>query len=217
MLLEYLNEGEQNTLGWRVTEGGAVEELAEGGSWHEAFQLDDGGLADLRAAIGETLAKLDRDHYEPVGSVSHPRRLTWHLGDREIVVDGFPIMKVAPLDELLQTLLRLRFRGEGAVSTVWTWGDQRREFDGEPADVPKLGALLDLVLPAGDAGGGSPAPAAGSPLVAVQWLVGGEPGDSVEVFPDGRRVVHEDGKAREAAALGPDQVTELRERLSQLA
>ena len=216
MLLEYVNEGEQNTVGWRVTDGGAVEELVHGGDgWRKAFQLDEGGVAELRTAIAETLATVDRDHYEPEGSVSHPRRLTWRLGDREIVVDGFPIKKVPPLDELLQTLLRMRFRGEGEVSTVWTWGRERREFSGEPAEVPELAPLLELVLPSGEPSGPAGSDG-GTPLLEVQWLVGGEPGDSVTVYADGRRVLSEDGERHEAEPLDESQVAELRERLARV-
>lgn len=215
MLLEYVNEGERDTVGWRVTDSGAVEELVDGGDgWRKAFQLDETGLAELREAIETTLARVDRDHYAPEGSVSHARRLTWRLGGRTIVIDGFPIMKVPLLDELLQTLLRMRFRGEGAVSTVWIWDGHRREFPGEPADVAELAPLLDLVLPPD--GGSRGAPEDGTPLLQVDWLVGGEPGDSVEVYPDGRRVLVEDGRRKEADPLSEGDLAELRARLARL-
>jgi len=49
-----------------------------------------------------------------------------------------------------------------------------------------------------------PAAEAGTPLLHVLWLVGGEPGGSVEVYPDGRRVLVEDGRRKEADPLDAD-------------
>ena len=178
MLLEYLNEPDDggSATGWRVSEDGLVEQLSDRAEtvevtgettgeqvpleWRESFQLDAAGIESLRDAIRSALEQVDENHFGADSHVSHPRRLTWRLDDagktREIVIDGFPAVKVAPLDELLQTLLRLRHRDEGPVSTRWTWttdGDeQTRDFDGEPAENAKLAPVLDLVMPApGDA------------------------------------------------------------------
>ena len=163
----------------------------------------------------------------PIHTCSHPRRLTWRLDDdgktREIIVDGFPAVKVPPLDELLQTLLRLRHRDEGPVSTRWTWttdGDQHtRDFDGEPAENAKLAAALDLVMPApGDASAGTGDDGHdGAPLLEIQWLAGDSPGDLLTVYPDGARVLKESGSVTRLGALPDGSVTELKTQLELLA
>ena len=245
MLLEYLNEPDDggNATGWRVGEDGLVEQLSDRSEtvevtgettgeqvpleWRESFRLDAAAIESLRDAIRSALGQVDEDHFGADSHVSHPRRLTWRLDDdgktREIIVDGFPAVKVPPLDELLQTLLRLRHRDEGPVSTRWTWttdGDQHtRDFDGEPAENAKLAAALDLVMPApGDAPAGTGDDGhEGAPLLEIQWLAGNSPGDLLTVYPDGARVLKESGSVTRLAALPDGSVTELKTQLELLA
>jgi hypothetical protein len=239
LLLDYLNEPERGSpIGWRVDVEGRVEQLSDSRAhvddsgrvvlepapleWREEYRLDANGLESLREAIRAALTRVDRDHYGQAGDVSDGRRLTWRFEidgrRREIVVDGFPVVMVAPLDELLQTLLRAR-SGDEAVSTVWTWrtgtAATTREFAGEPAGVAKLAPLLELALPGalGEPAGDAPDD---PPLLEIEWRVGGAPGDRLAVYPDGSRILEENGRARKAPPLGEKTLTTLIEGLASL-
>jgi hypothetical protein len=65
-------------------------------------------------------------------------------------------------------------------------------------------------------GGAAGAPEDGTPFLQVEWQVGGKPGDSVEIYPDGRRVLVEAGERKDAGALGEGQLADLRSRLDTL-
>ncbi len=243
MLLEYLNEPDDggSATGWRVSQDGLVEQLSDRAEtvevtgetsgehvpleWRESFQLDAAGLESLRDAIRSALEHVDENHFGADSHVSHPRRLTWRLDDagkkREIIIDGFPAVKVAPLDELLQTLLRLRHRDEGPVSTRWTWtvdgDDQTRDFDGEPAENAKLAPVLDLVMPApGDASTGNGNSPKGPPLLEIEWFAGDESGDRLTVYADGGRVLNESGSVTHLSPLTEGSLAELEKQLARL-
>ncbi len=212
MLLEVRAEpahGDPTT--WRVHDDGRVEERTDG--WHESSRLDDTGLVHVRAAVRAALEQVDRDHYGEAAAIEGGTRMTWRLGTREIVVEGYPLVQVQPLDELLQTLLRELGR-KGTISTRWRWQSESREFAGEPAAVPELVPLLELVLP--EQAGDVTAPPAGTPLLEIEWRVDGSPGDRLAVYPDGRRILVEDGLAHEADPLGASALELLRERLRSL-
>jgi hypothetical protein len=256
MLLEYRHEPHLGSPdGWRVGEDGRVDHLSDriehvaGGrivgrpaelAWREWFRIDAAGLEDLRTAIGATLARVHHDRYGTPEDAARYGRTVWHLsgeeGVREIAVEGFPRVREPALDELLQTLLRARTRGEGPVSTVWTWREDgtehRREYAGEPALVDALAPLLTAVLPTGGdrsretlASGshppfgqhevGEPSPQ-GPALLEVQWRIGGQDGERITIYPDGRRLLHTEHGERETEPLDEYALAELRERLPSL-
>ena len=125
--------------------------------------------------------------------------MTWRLGTREIVVEGYPLVQVQPLDELLQTLLRELGR-KGTISTRWRWQSESREFAGEPAAVPQLVPLLELVLPE-QARATSRLRRPGHRCSRSSGGSTGARATGVAVYPDGRRILVEDGIAHEADAL----------------
>jgi hypothetical protein len=196
---------------WRVHEDGRFEELTDERSASD--RLDAAGLERVRAAVRAALERVDGDHYGAGAAVEGGTRMTWRLGTREIVVDGYPLIRVGALDDVLQTLLRERAR-KGTISTRWIWEGESREFAGEPAALPQLVPLLDLVLPerTGDV---TNAPA-GTPLLEIEWQIDGVPGDRLAVYHDGKRILEEDGVAREAGALDASALEALRDGLQAL-
>ena len=79
------------------------------------------------------LSEVSADSYGSPGRVAGGRRVRWRFDldgtKREIVIDGFPLVTVAPLDALLQKLLSREAGADQRISTTWSWqlGDRSRD------------------------------------------------------------------------------------------
>jgi len=222
LLVSYEAGNHLHRYGGRVFADGRYELFTASGrerpKWtaYEPFTSDEVG--EIRGAVDEAL-----DAGLPSRVTTDPPPLdapTAHftLGDREIMVAGWPANAPPELERLLERISDLR-RKPPVPSTweVWTGKELvALEARCEIGEVARLDALRNAIFlpnaPSSTGAGASADPPAGTPLVRITFAT--PKGDEVlEIHPDGRRVDRTPARGEQVQNLDADRMAAIRHAL----
>jgi hypothetical protein len=224
LLVSYEAGNHLHRYGGRVFADGRYELFTASGledpKWtaYEPFTPDE--VQEIRGAVDEAL-----DAGLPSRVTTDPPPLdapTAHftLGDREIVVAGWPANAPPELERLLERISDLR-RKPPVPSTWELWTGEKLvalEARCEIGEVARLEALRNAIFlpnPPSSPPAGATAtadPPAGTPLVRITFAT--PKGDEVlEVHPDGRRVDRTPARGEQAQELDADRMAAIRHAL----
>ncbi|MCB9797169.1 MAG: hypothetical protein H6741_31160 [Alphaproteobacteria bacterium] len=201
----------RSAVAYSLGEDHRVKATEQTPEWRPVKALSEGELERLRAAVIALDPASLQDRYTPATPVEDGTTLTWTFGDagpaRQVVIEGYPSNRVAPLEELYRLLNALQAPPQ--PSSVWN-------VDGVahlvPCDANALPPLRPVLRALFNPGHVVASPQAGDAVQVLEltYLTEGRETARVRLQEDGTLSKLMDGQESVDRVLSADGVAEVK-------